>query len=114
MVTLLRHGNYNLIETHNQTKLLKLDANDQFAWIWSESIGELLVSTHTTHKTDHILAEGAYTLYDVKDEPDLTDLQHLELSIGNGKWQGYLLLTGLPNKKQQRKRIVPTTERIIR
>jgi hypothetical protein len=35
---------------------------------------------------------------------------HLELSIGKGQWQGYLLLTGLPTNKKRRNRIIPTKE----
>jgi hypothetical protein len=38
----------------------------------------------------------------------------LELSVGGGQWQGYLLLTGLPTAKKIRSRIEPTDEIIAK
>jgi len=110
MVTHLRSGHYRLIETRRQIKILALDDTETYAWIWSEAVGELLISSHSSHHTDHILATGEYKLYDVTDEPELTDLEHLELSIGEGRWQGYLLLSGLPTDTHTKVRIIPTTE----
>jgi hypothetical protein len=109
MIKLLKKGSYRLIETKAQTKLLILDEKDGFAWINAEEIGELLVASHPNHPEDCTLARGEYRLYDVEDEPDFTDLQHLELAVGEGEWQGYLLLTGLPSDGDRR-RIVPTKE----
>lgn len=109
MITSLQQGHYELDETRSQTKILKLD-NQPYAWVHAQEIGELLVSSHREHKTDHVLAQGQYQLYEVKDEPALTDLKHLELSTGDGGWQGYLLLTGLPDDEKTRVRIIPTTE----
>jgi hypothetical protein len=37
-------------------------------------------------------------------------VDHLELSLGKGVWQGYLLLTGLPTAVKIRRRIVPANE----
>lgn len=111
MIQLKDTGDYSLIETRNQTKILTLNGK-AFAWIHAGEIGEMLVATHRKHATDHILAIGKYRLYSVKDEPGLTDLLHLELFVGDGKWQGYLLLTGLPKGKNTRKVIVPTRELI--
>jgi hypothetical protein len=48
-------------------------------------------------------------MYLVKDEPNLSDLTHLELLVGEGVWQGYLLPIGLPNGVKRRK-IIPTKE----
>jgi hypothetical protein len=48
----------------------------------------------------------------VKDEPKLSDNQHIELEVGLDAWQGYLLLTGLPDDDKKRTRIVPTGELI--
>lgn len=113
MITTIKTGHYQLIETKGQVKILTLD-HSVFAWIDVAKIGELLVTSHRKHKTDNILAIGKYRLYDVKDEPKLTDLLHLELFVGGGKWQGYLLTTGLPTVNEQRKRIIPTHEIITK
>lgn len=110
MIRLIKEGKYSLIETKRQTKILSLDGRKKFAWVNAEDIGEILVTSHNAHTMDNILALGKYRLYDVKGEPELTDLQHLELFVGEGVWQGYLLPTGLPNEKKKRNRIIPTKE----
>jgi hypothetical protein len=38
------------------------------------------------------------------------DLPHLQLSLDGKKWQGYLLLNGLPTIKTLKRRIVHTDE----
>lgn len=114
MIKVIKQGEYKAIETKAHVKILTLDDKDTFAWINAAEIGEILVSSHKKHKTDHILAIGRYRLYDVKDEPELTDLQHLELYVGEGIWQGYLLTTGLPTKQKKRNRIIPTKEIITK
>lgn|SRR3989344_4717036 len=114
MIRLLQQGKYMLIETRGQTKILILNGRKTFAWINAAEIGEILVASHKTHKVDQILAIGKYRMYEVKDEPKLTDLVHLELFVGDGKWQGYLLPTGLPTEKKKRNRIVPTEEAITK
>lgn len=110
MIRSLQDGQYRLLETKNQTKILILDKKNTYAWVNAGLIGEILVASHRKHKADHILAIGTYRIYDVKKEPKLTDLQHLELHAGNCFWQGYLLPTGLPNAKNKRNRIIPTKE----
>lgn len=113
MIKLIEEGQYKLIETRGQTKILIL-AERLFAWVNAKDIGEILVTSHKTHKVDHILSIGNYRLYEVKDEKDLTDVIHLELFIGDGRWQGYLLPTGLPTDTKKRNRIIPTHEIITK
>ncbi len=114
MIKLINEGNYQLIETKGQTKILTLNNKKTFAWVNLDEIGEILVSSHKKHITDNLLAIGKFRHYDVKDEPGLTDLEHLELFVGSGKWQGYLLTTGIPTEKNKRKRIIPTDEIITK
>ncbi|HRN95848.1 MAG TPA: hypothetical protein PLD54_00195 [Candidatus Levybacteria bacterium] len=114
MIQLVKKGRYSLIETKRQTKILTLDNKETFAWVSVTNIGEILVASHKSHKTDAILAIGNYRLYTVKDNPDFTDLLHLELLVGEGVWQGYLLPTGLPTDKKKRNRIIPTHEIITK
>ena len=120
MIKLLKKGKYSLIETRNDIKILKLDTVS-YVWVFTRSIGEMLVATHRGHKTDQKLSKGNYILYEVKDEPKLTDTLHLELAIGEGDWQGYLLITGFPRDlpagrhgRKTRSRIIPTNERITK
>lgn len=113
MIRLLEKGKYTLIETVAHTKILILDKK-VFAWIDAKGIGEILIASHKTHKTDHVLSIGNYRLYGVKNEKALTDLIHLELYVGNGLWQAYLLTTGLPNENKKRVRIIPTKEIITK
>lgn len=114
MIKVLKTGNYKLIETKDQTKILILDGKKTFAWVNIKAIGEILVTSHKTHKADAILTVGKFRLYDVTDEPKLSDQLHLELSVGEGVWQGYLLPTGLPTNKKKRNRIIPTVEVITK
>jgi hypothetical protein len=114
MIKLVQSGDYQLIETKGQTKVLILDKKQTFAWVYAEEIGEILVASHNPHKTDHLLALGKYRMYQVEDEPQLADTLHLELSVGEGAWQGYLLITGLPDEDKKRSRIIPTHELITR
>jgi hypothetical protein len=111
MITLQRSGHYKLIETKHNTKVLYLD-DEVYAWVEPATIGEILVVSHNLHKTDCVLSLGEYRLYDVQDEPKLSDHIHLELEVGAGQWQGYLLLTGLPDDRKRRARIIPTPELI--
>lgn len=112
MIKLIKKGKYSLIETRHDTKILKLGTKT-FAWVFTRSIGEILVATHKPHKTDQKLAKGEYRLYDVKNDPKLVDQLHLELSIGEGDWQGYLLPTGFPNDLPAGKQAIKTKSRII-
>ncbi|MDL2341669.1 MAG: hypothetical protein QFB87_01145 [Patescibacteria group bacterium] len=111
MILPLRNGQYKLIETKHNTKVLYLD-NNIYAWVEPASIGEILVVSHKIHHTDYVLSMGQYKLYDVIDEPELSDQMHLELEVGAKQWQGYLLLTGLPDSHHLRARIIPTAETI--
>lgn len=109
MIKTLQTGSYRLQETKGHVKILNLDGQD-YAWVAAEGIGEILVTSHVPHKMDHMLATGSYNIYDVTDEPKLSDQQHMELEVGRQLWQGYLLLTGLPNDSKKRSRIIPTRE----
>lgn len=109
MITLLTRGLYRLMETKGQTKILYLD-DTVYAWVQPADIGEILVASHKKHVTDTLLAVGEYRLYDVRDEAHYSTHEHLELEVGDGIWQGYLLLTGLPTRAKKRRRIIPTTE----
>lgn len=109
MIALLRKGRYKLIETKDYTKILYLD-NDTYAWIDLPEIGEILVRSRRPHKTHRVLSLGHFCMYDVVDEPSLSDQIHLEFEVGREHWQGNLLLTGLPDAHHKRGRIVPTRE----
>lgn len=109
MITLTAAGQYKLIETKHQTKILYLD-EQTYAWIEPMQIGEILVATSNTYQTGCVLSIGSFRLYDVDDEPDLSDQQHIELEVGQDYWQGYLLPTGLPSADKKRSRLIPTTE----
>src|SRR5579859_5033677 len=96
MISVLRRDEYRLIETKGQTKILILENIETFAWINVGEIGEILVTTHKMHSDDYILAIGNYRLYDVLYDNKFTNGLHLELYVGEGIWQGYILPTGLP------------------
>lgn len=113
MIQLIDGGDYKLIETKGHTKILTLD-DKQYPWFFVKGIGEILSRSYKTHKINTVLSKGKYRLYSVEDEPDLVDLQHLELSIEGDLWQGYLLPRGLPVIKNSKHRIIPTEELITK
>lgn len=114
MIKVLQEGTYTLIETKKQTKMLTLDKKQTFAWVTALDIGEILVASRNAHKAYCILSIGRYRMYEVKDDIHFIDLVHLELLVGNGVWQGYLLPTGLPTIEKKRNRIIPTDETITK
>lgn len=114
MLKMIQRGDYKLLETKKQTKILTLDDKETFAWINAMDIGEILVTSHNPHKIDALLAQGKYRLYEVKNEPKYVDQFHLELSVGCGNWQGYLMPYGLPTEEKKRNRIIPTSEVITK
>lgn len=114
MIRLLKHGDYHLIETRGATRILELSGKGNYVWVNASGIGEILVFSQGQYQTSFILAQGKYRIYEVKDEDKLTDTIHLELFIGDGIWQGYLLITGLPTGGHKRSRILPTKEIITK
>lgn len=114
MIKILGKGSYKLIKTAGDTKILTLDEDKFFAWIKTESIGEILVYSKKDYESSKVISVGKYRLYSVKNESELTDLFHLELLVQNGRWQGYLLPTGVPDLKKKRSRIIPTKEIITK
>lgn len=112
MISVVQRGLYQLIETKNQTKIIILDGVYTYAWVNAGGIGEILVTSHKKHKVDCMLSVGNYRLYKVDHEEALSDQMHLELSVGQSMWQGYLLPTGLPTDKKTKNRIIPTRELI--
>ena len=111
MIEQLKEGLYQLAESKDNNKILLLD-KDIFAWINAQNIGELLVKSHKTPRIKAYISEGRFRLFLVKDEPMLHDIEHLELEYATDSWQGYFLLTGLPDDDKKRTRIIPTNKTI--
>ncbi len=114
VIRLIKIGHYVLFETKTDTKILCLDETKSYACIFAEGIGKILVQAKNIHEINCILSRGTYRMYDVINEPNLTDLTHLELFVGEGHWQGYLLPNNMPGDKKKRARIIPTRELITR
>jgi len=110
MIRLQTIGAYTLYQTKkSHTKMLKM-GKGTYAWVDFENIGEILVDSRGDYTAECTLSDGEYRIYDIDEEPNLNDNTHLELQVGRNKWQGYLLLTGLPSKDRQRTRMIPTNE----
>lgn len=114
MIKLVDSGIYELVQTVNQAKVLTLHGRKHYAWINAQNIGEILVATKKLHKISYIISSGKFRLYEVRDEPEFTDLFHLELLVEGGKWQGFILPTKLPTLADNKNRIIPTDELITK
>jgi hypothetical protein len=113
MINLIKKGKYRLVVAKDGNRILYLGPQG-YLWKQAKGIGDLLLFSKHPHKLDYVMAYGVYRLYEVQDEPRLVDLQHLELKAGKNKWQGYLLLTGLPRVNKARSRIIATGEVITK
>ena len=51
MIKLIKKEKYSLVETRNDVKVLKLDKKT-FVWVFTKSIGEMLVTTHSCHEKE--------------------------------------------------------------
>ena len=117
MISITRRGQYRLIQIQKQTKVLILDNKDIFLWQISAEQGEVLKKTHSHVQEIEVLAEGPYRFYEIDNEDGLIDGMHLELLVGEGRWQGYLLPEGIPSdskKIQKHYHISPTKETITK
>ena len=110
MLKIVDHGCYHLYESSEQDKILIMDKKRTYRWKKLHDSGEIISGSAKNSESDHLLAIGKYRLYTVKDETDLSDGDHLELFIGDGKWQGYLLPLGLPLNKKINYQILATDE----
>ena len=110
MIKLIDKGRYALVETYSHTKILRL-GKSKYAWI-DTSKGELLVKTKRAYRGSLTLSARQYRLYEVENERDLPNALHLELNTGNGKWQAYILPSGLPNESKPRAPMLPRARSI--
>lgn len=110
MIAVLQRGLYRLLQTKSQTKILIFDDRDIYAWVDIGNGGEILIVSDKNFEDGTLLCLGSYRMYKVKDEQNLSNDIHLELQVGLGEWQGYILPTGLPTNKKKRSSILATKE----
>jgi hypothetical protein len=109
VIRLVNQGSYKLIGTWGGTKILILNDKDRFAWMHAgDKIGEILVSTRKKFADHYTLARGKFRIYEVRNRDKQNTGTHLELYIGEGMWQGFLLPKGLPKGRDIRNKIIPT------
>lgn len=112
MITVIKAGNYRFITTVDRLSVLSLDNKRNF--FWEEQNEGIVLVYQSSEKKGHIVQAGKYRLYTVRGEPRLTLGGHLELLVGKGKWESFLLPSGLPTDLIYRKTIIPTNECISR
>ena len=112
MIRVVTKGEYMLLKTCDDRTLLLLEENDPVMWIADSGCADLLEICDKAYSTKCVIVYGNYRLYEVKDESYLTGWEHLELTVGKGRWQGYLLPHGLPSGGKRRREIISTEELI--
>lgn len=113
MITVLQTGTYQLYK-QDSTRLLTLNGKKRYLWQKNHGPTEYLTLLPRQERTAELSASGAFRLYDVKKETNLTDGMHLELFVGEGCWERYLLPDKLPNVKAKVSDIVKTDECITK
>ena len=118
MIKLINNGKYNLVEIENGIKALALGEifgeKSVYFLIDADVIRKTSTQNYQYYEAGFILASGRYRLYDVKSEWNFRSNKHLELSVGEGFWQGYLLPEGFPTTRKTEKRIIPIKELITK
>lgn len=112
MVRIIGSGTYKLTETKDNQKILSLGKYNNFQWVSTGCEGQIKYVKLDPKQICCLLSTGNYRIYEVKNELGLSNSKHIELHVGRGKWQGYLLPKGLP-AKLQRKRVIVQTNEII-
>ena len=109
MVTIIKTGAYEIVETKQHARVLHLD-DAIFLWAHPKNKGDMLMACVDDHSAREIVSSGDYCLYKVEGEILPASMHHLDLETTSGGLQGYLLPSGLPTKTYTRKRIIPTNQ----
>ena len=112
MLLSLGNGQYSLTRQKNHNKLLILD-DDHYVWKVKDNHQSLTRVEPVSHRSKPFL-ECYYWLFSAKNEPKLTNGQHLSIIIQPGKWEAYLLTPGLPVSIGDSCEVIATDERIAR
>jgi len=114
MIKLVESSSYKLVETKDNLKALILDTVPVYSWKNFGCNGTLEYIKFDSSKICCILSANNYRLYDVINEQNLKKGLHLELYVGNRKWQAYLLTKGLPTSKYKIRPITKIDEVITK
>ena len=114
MLQVIGSGTYKLTETKDNTKVLFIDDEKAFGWKNGKCDGDLFLLAPDTENICCFLSVGKWRLYEIKDEPGLTDGNHFELHVGRGRWQGYLLPEGFPTAVNKQRPISQTGQTITK
>jgi len=111
MIKNVKRGDYKLLRIKGDQRILILDGK-KYLWTYDKTYGDRLELAPKEYEEACVLSVGHYRIYSVKDDSTFTDQFHLELLIGRGKWQGYLLPDGLPSSRLEKDSLQATKETI--
>lgn len=112
MIRLIQWGEYRLAIIAEGNTIIAIDNHVYSLFpdhatleFYDNQLPSLVVSALTLHR-------GNYRVFDVYDEPQLTETIHLELEDEDGYVKSYLLPRGLPHQNMRRARQIPTVQQI--
>lgn len=108
MIRLIQWGNYRLAMIAEGNAFISID--DDVYSLYPDY--KTMESSEADMDAALTLHHGDYKLYDVYDEPQLTETIHLELEDEDGYIKSYLLPQGLPVNSKRRVRQLTTTQQI--
>lgn len=123
MITVTGRGWYHFLEkpklltAKQEDNVLILDKEDESGVIKTTyrfnphyKKGEMSFVSTSSIGIDGKILSGRFRMYETTDEAQFADGTHLELCEGEGKWNCYVLPTGLPNEKELQKEYFSTNK----
>ncbi len=115
MITVMSRGTHWL--TSAPVLLMLRDEQESekvYRFFLTDGQGKITFITKSEFSFTKDVITGKYRKYEVKNEQSFKNGVYLELSVGMGKWNCYILPTGLPNKNSPEKSILVTKECITK
>lgn len=113
MIRLIRWGEYRLAIIAEGSTIIAID-DDVYSVFPEQATLEIYdkLASYIPAASALTLHQGNYRVFDVYDEPQLTETIHLELEDEDGYVKSYLLPRGWPNESLRRVRQIPTAQQI--
>ncbi|HET7360392.1 MAG TPA: hypothetical protein VFI78_00495 [Salinimicrobium sp.] len=109
---LKKEGHYELFKTTEDHQILNLKDKNYYALVKGQQ-GDIIVKSDSDHEKDKTISKGKFYYTDFNDDPAFQDMPHLFMEDGD-EFKEIVLPEGLPNNKDEQKKLVRTDEKLSR